>query len=512
MSVRFRPLLALLVGFALTALASADEPKDKGKGEGDGKPAAEAPAAPRKFVSEHRLQAGGTDLAYTATAEDIQLKDGDGKPTASFFTISYVKSGVARPEERPITFVYNGGPGSASIFLHFGLVGPKTIDIPSDASDPGGAPYRLKDNPWTILRATDLVFVDPVGTGFSKAMGEKKGADFWGYNEDADSVAEFIRTFITMKNRWNSPKFILGESYGGIRSSLLVPRLQQQLNIGLNGVILISPAINMGMLPFVGGGNDLPYATELPAFAAVAYYHHKLPDSWPSQEALLAEVEAYAGGDYLKALFAGDTLTAAERDQVADRLHKYTGLSKTYILHSDLRIYAPRFVKELLRDEGKSIGILDGRYAQDELDDVAAFPDSDPFDAKTGPIYLASFQSYLRNELKVDINDRFIGTNNEANQAWKRPQGNNGAFAGFVDVTSDLAQGTKDSDHLRVFAAAGFHDLATSFFATSYMLRHSGIDPARLTIKDYFGGHMMYLHQPSLEQLSNDIVEFIGKR
>jgi carboxypeptidase C (cathepsin A) len=509
MSVRSRLLATLLLGCTLTAYASAEDPKGKGE---ESKPAAPPPAEPRRFVSEHRLQAGGTDLAYTATAEDIQLKDADGKPTASFFTISYVKSGVSHPEDRPVTFVFNGGPGSASVWLHFGLVGPKLIDIPSDASDPGGAPYKLKDNPWTILRATDLVFVDPVGTGFSKALGEKKNADFWGYDEDADSVAEFIRTFLTTKNRWNSPKFILGESYGGIRTAMLVPRLQQQLNIGLNGLILISPALNMGTLPFVTSGNDLPYATHLPAYAAVAYYHHKLPDSWPSLEALLAEVEAYAGGDYLKALFAGDTLPAAERDQVAERLHRYTGLSKQYILRSDLRIYSPRFVKELLRDEGKSIGILDGRYAQDELDDVAAFPDGDPFDAKTGPIYIASFQSYLRNDLKVDLVERYVGSNGEANQGWKRPPGNNRAFSGYVDVTAELAQGTKDSDHLRIFSAGGYHDLTTSYFATSYMLRHSGIDAARLTIKDYPGGHMMYLYQPSLEKLSNDIVEFINKR
>jgi carboxypeptidase C (cathepsin A) len=504
-----RLVLALVAVWSLAGLAMADEPKDKGK---DAKPATPETPAPRKFVSEHRLQAGGTDISYTATAEDIQIKGSDGKPTADFFAISYMKSGVARPEDRPITFVYNGGPGSASIFLHFGLVGPKTIDIPSDASDPGAAPYRLKDNPWTILRATDLVFVDPVGTGFSKPLGDKKGADFWGYNEDADSVAEFIRTFITLKNRWNSPKFILGESYGGIRSSLLVPRLQQRLSIALNGVILISPAINMGMLPFVGSGNDMPYATELPAMAAVAFFHHKLPDSWPNQQALLSEVEAYASGDYLKALFAGDRLTEAERDQVAEKLHRYTGVSKTYALRSDLRLYAPRYCKELLRDEGKSIGILDGRYSQDELDDVAAFPDNDPFDAKTSSIYQALFQSYLRNELKSDIDDVFVGSNGEANQSWKRPQQNNSALSGFVDVTSDLAQGTKDNDHLRVFAAAGHHDLATSFFATEYMLHHSGIAPGQLEIHEYDGGHMMYLYQPSLEQLSNDIVSFIQKQ
>lgn len=515
-----RTILGWALAAALAAGApgwAAEEAKEgkEAKGAKGGKEKAEAakpePPAPRKYVSEHRFQAGGTDIAYTATAEDIQLKDPKGEPTATFFTISYLKKGVARPEERPVTFVFNGGPGSASIWLHFGLVGPKLIDIPSDASDPGGPPYKLRDNPWTILRATDLVMVDPVGTGYSKALGEKKDEEFWGYEPDADSVAEFIRTFVTQHNRWNSPKYILGESYGGIRSALLVPRLQRTLNIGINGLILISPALNMGTLPFVVAGNDLPYATHLPALAATAHYHHKLPGDWPDRDALLSEVESYAAGEYVKALFAGDTLPKAEREAVAEQLHRYTGLSKQYILRAELRIYAQRFIKELLRDEGKSIGLLDGRYTQDELDDVAAFPDGDPFSAKTGPIYVSLFQSYLKNDLKVDLLERYVAQSEEANQKWKRPAGGVHAFAGFVDVTGDMAQGTKDNEKLRIFSAGGYHDLTTSYFATEYMLRHSGIDPERVEIQNYDGGHMMYLYQPSLEKLSNDIVAFIQK-
>jgi carboxypeptidase C (cathepsin A) len=477
----------------------------------DAKKEAKKPAEPLKFESSHRLQSGGTDISYTVTAEEIYLRDAEGEPTASFFTISYAKDGVESPEDRPVTFVFNGGPGSSSIWLHFGLVGPKLIDIPSDASDPGGPPYRLKDNPWTILRATDLVFVDPVGTGFSKPLGEKKNEDFWGYNEDADSVAEFIRTFITQHNRWNSPKYILGESYGGIRTALLVPRMQQELNIGLNGLILISPALNMGTLPFFVTGNDLPYATHLPAYAASAYYHGKLPDEWPDLETLLAEVEAFAGNEYLAALFKGDTLDATEKQRIAAQLARYTGLSESYILRSDLRIYAIRFIKELLRDEGLSVGLLDGRYTQDELDDVAEFPDGDPFSAKTGPIYVSTFQSYLRNDLGVDLLERYVGQSGEANQNWKRPSNRTSAFAGYVDVTGQLAQGTKDNEALRVFSAGGYHDLTTSYFATEYMLQHSGIDPERVIIKNYDGGHMMYLYQPSLEALSDDIVEFINE-
>jgi len=504
------PAAALLLVLAMPLLAQ-DQPKSDKPADAKGAAAAEKPPEPAKFVRQHKMKIGAADFAYTTTSEEIFLKDGDGKNTATFFTIAYTKDGVSHPEERPITFVFNGGPGSASVWLHFGLVGPRVVDIPSDAADPGGPPYKLRDNTASILRATDLVFVDPVGTGYSHAMGDKKGEDFWGYDEDADSVAEFIRTFITQHDRWNSPKYILGESYGGIRSALLVPRLQGNLNVGLNGVVLISPALNMGTLPFVVQGNDLTFATHLPALAASAYYHHKLPDQaqWKTREALLREVEKFASSDYLVALFQGDRLPKADKERIAEQMHRYIGLSKEYILRSDLRIYALRFIKELMREEGKAIGLLDGRYAQSELDNVGEQPDGDPFGAKTGPIYISTFQGYLRNDLGVDWTKPYHPQNGEANQKWKRPANRRGAFAGFVDTTAALAQGTKDNEALRVFAAAGYDDLTTSYFATRYMLEHSGIDTNRLTVKTYDGGHMMYLYRPSLEALSNDIVAFI---
>jgi carboxypeptidase C (cathepsin A) len=512
MHQRCHPLLGtslvLLFAFSAAAPGLAAEKATEGA---EAKAAPPAPPPPFKSVTSQRLATPQGELRYSVTAEEIYLRDAEDKPTASFFTISYALDGVKDKDQRPLTFIFNGGPGSSSIWLHLGLVGPRIIDVPSDASSPAGPPYKLRDNPHTLLRATDLVFVDPVGTGFSKALGEKKNEDFWGFDQDADSVAEFIRTFIGQHGRWNSPKFVLGESYGGIRSSLLVPRLQQDMHIHLNGVILISPAINMLTLPFVVAGNDLPNATHLPALAATAYYHHKLPDSWPDLKTLLAEVEAYAGGEYLQALFRGDTLSPEERRKVAQRLHRYTGLSETYVLRSDLRIFAQRFIKELLREEGKAVALLDGRYLQDELDDVAAFPDGNPFDARTSPVYLPLFHTYLKNDLGVDWNRPFKSINLEANGKWKRPQ-DDGAFAGFVDVTVGLAQGTRDNDHLRIFAGSGYHDLTTSYFATRYMLQHGGIDRERLTIKDYEGGHMMYLFQPSLEALSNDLLKFIEAR
>ena len=499
--------IALSIAFPLSAQDApkpADKPADK---------AAEKPEpAPQKFVRQHKMKIGAADFAYTTTSEDVYLKDADGKSTADFFAIAYTKDGVTDVQTRPVTFVFNGGPGSASVFLHFGLVGPRVIDIPSDAQDPGAPPYKLRDNPVTILRATDLVFIDPVGTGYSRALGDKKGEDFWGYDEDADSVAEFIRTFITKHDRWNSPKYILGESYGGIRTSLLVPRLQGNLNIGLNGVILISPAINMATLPFIVAGNDQTYATTLPALAATAYYHHKLPDQWKDLNALLSEVEPFAGSEYLLALFKGDHLDPAEKQRIAEKMHRYIGLPTDYIVRSNIRINAFRFAKELLRSEGKSIGLLDGRYVQDELDKVAEFPDNDAFGAKTGPIYVSLFQTYLRDDLGVDFDKRYYPQSGEANQKWKRPANGRNAFSGFVDVTGALAQGTKDNEALRVFAAGGYNDLVTSYYALRYMLDHSGIDANRITMHTYPGGHMMYLHRPSMEALSNDIVAFIEQR
>jgi carboxypeptidase C (cathepsin A) len=504
------PQLALIAG----GLLAHEGPKPGEKAPVD-KPAAEKDKPvepPARFVRQHRLKAGGVDLSYTTTSEEILLKDAEGKPTARFFTIAYTRDGVANPEARPITFIFNGGPGSASIWLHFGLVGPRLVDIPSDAQDPGAPPYKLRDNPATIFRATDLVFVDPIGTGYSRAAGEKKNEDFWGYDEDADSVAEFIRTFITQHNRWNSPKYIMGESYGGVRASLLIPRLQGNLGVGLNGAILISPALNLATLPFVVDGNDQSYATTLPALAATAFYHHRLGDAWKDLGPLLREVEAFAGGDYLKALFRGSALEAAEKERIAGTLSRYTGLSKDYLLRANLRVTAFRFAKELLRDQGRTLGLLDGRYTQKELDNISDMPNRDPFDAKTGPVYVSSFQSYLRNELGVDFDKRYIPASDEAGGKWKRPANGKNAFSGFVDVTGSLAQGTKDNEAFRIFAAAGYNDLITSYFAMKYMLQHSGIDADRITLRDYPGGHMMYLHRPSAEALSNDIVAFIETR
>lgn len=504
-----RKLLFLVVAafsFAAAAPLSAALAQDAEQ------PKAAAPIPePMKSVTQHRVRTTDGELRYTATAEEIYTRDAQGNPIASFFTITYSLDGVSDKTKRPVTFVFNGGPGSASLWLHFGLVGPKVVDIKDDASDPGAPPYNLKDNPHTILRATDIVFVDPVGTGYSHALGEHKNDEFWGYDQDADSVAEFIRTYITEKGLWNSPKYILGESYGGIRGGLLAPRLQGRYSMNLNGLILVAPALNMMTLPFIVDGNDLQYATHLPALARAAWYHGKVKGDYADFDAFRKDVEAFAEGEYLEALFKGDRLSDAERDVIAERVAAYTGLSKDYVLKSNLRIYAIRFIKELMRDEGKSIGLLDGRFMQDEVNDVGEFPDGDPFGSQTGPIYVALFQDYLRDQLNVDFNQEYIPSNRQANQAWKRPN-QDFAFSGYIDVTEGMAQETKNNSDLRVFTLGGYDDLTVSYFAIEYTMHHSGINADQYMAKTYPGGHMMYLYQPSREQVSDDIVNFIENK
>ena len=503
---RFRLALAVIAFLLIAGLAETLVVAQEA-----GPTPAAAPPEPVNVSTQHSIQTIDGRINYTATAAEYYLRDENDKPVASFFAISYRRNGVDDPGERPITFVFNGGPGSASIWLHFGLVGPQVIDIPSDAADAGAPPYNLRDNAHTILRATDLVFVDPVGTGFSRALGEKENADYWGIDEDADSVTEFIRLFITRHNRWRSPKYIIGESYGTIRAAAMVPRLARY-NIAFNGIILVSAAMNMGTLPFVVTGHDLPFVTHLPAYTVAAIYHQALPEMPENVDAFLEEARAFAGGPYLAALFKGDRLSEAERLEIAQGLHRFTGIDVEYILRSNLRVNVFRFRKELLRERGKIIGLLDSRYLGTDPDDAGEFPSHDPTSAQTAGPYVANFQSYLKDQLGIDLERRYLPISRAANRAWKRTSGNQSVFAGFEDVTPNLERAAATNADMRFFIASGIHDLTTSFFASEYMMDHSGIDAGRITLKNYFGGHMMYHYRPSFEQMSNDLVAFINDR
>lgn len=463
---------------------------------------------PVAYETQHELRTPNGSLSYTAKGAEYDLLAADGSQDARIFAISYTLNDVNDKSQRPVTFIYNGGPGSSSIWLHMAFVGPRVIDVPGDATAVGSPPYQLKDNPLSLLTVSDLVFIDPVGTGYSRALGKKKNKDYWGVDEDAASMNEFVRLYITREQRWNSPKYLLGESYGTIRAAVMAEGLRD-ININLNGIILVSPAMNMGTLPFFVAGNDLPYATHLPPMAATAFYHNRLPQQPTDLDAFLNEVRSFTENDYISALFKGSTLSDSERQQIAAKLHQYTGLSTDYILRADLRIYSERFRKELLREQGVAIGRLDGRFILDEVDDLNDVPGEDPASSFVSPAFVALFQNYIASELGVSEEKPYATLNRSANQQWQRSSRARSVFAGYVDVTSSLTNSAVSNPELRIFVANGYHDLTTSFYASEYMMAHSDIDPARVTLKNYYGGHMMYLHQPSFDALATDLIDFI---
>ena len=450
-----RMLLGIGVSFVLVsaAWAEGEAPKEKPAVDKD---------APKRFVTQHALTtASGDTIKYTATAGETFLKDDKDKNKAAMFTIAYTKDDVEDPATRPLAFVFNGGPGSSAVWLHLGLLGPKRVDVPSDGTGAGAPPYRLKDNPRSLLSVCDLVFVDPIGTGYSRALGEEKNEAYWGVDEDSASVAQFIRTYLTENKRWNSPRYLIGESYGTIRAAMLVRDLQTGLSsVALNGVILASPALDTR---FIGGpGTDIPFVANLPTFAATAWYHDALPDKPANLEAFLDEVAEFAAHDYLVALFRGDGLDGEMKTYVLDKLHEYTGLSKKYLENAKLRVNAHRFRRELLRERGLAVGRFDARYTGTEPDNAGEYPSADPSGYGIDGAFVATMNDYLTRELSVEMDREYTILNMEANHKWK-PIGHRHSIAsGFLNVMPFLTHGAIANKDLRVFVANGYYDLATT--------------------------------------------------
>jgi carboxypeptidase C (cathepsin A) len=475
------------------------------------KPESPAPsAAPHQFITHHKIQIGSETLSYTAEAGEIQIPDADGAPKASIFSISYVKEG-SDAANRPITFLFNGGPGSSAVWLHLGAFGPKRLSLSGDPVNPGSPPYKLVDNQNTLLRYSDLVFVDPVGTGYSHAMGKSKDSDYWGVDEDSASIAQFIRLYLSKHNRWNSPKFLAGESYGTTRASVLVRDLELALldGVALNGVILISTALDVRTFVGAGPQNELPYVTNLPTYAATAYYHKVLPDPPGDLDQFLKDAQKFAETEYLEALFLGDSLPKAQADEIVNQLHHYTGLSKEFLIRAHLRIDTNRFLKELLRDRGQTLAIHDTRFLGKDPDEAGEAVQFDPFLFGIAGPFVATINSYLAGDLDVKMTETYKTFSLEANQSWKRSGDSNRAFDGYLYTANYLTQAAATNRDFRIFVASGLHDLTTTFFGTEYIFDHAGIDKSRITLKNYFGGHMMYLYDPSLQQLSSDIGAFI---
>jgi carboxypeptidase C (cathepsin A) len=502
---------AALLGVAAAAVRAADKPA----GEEAKKPAAEPPK-PEQSVTRHGVAIGGRTIDYTATAGTLILRNDKDEPTASVGYVAYTlrhESEGADLSRRPITFAYNGGPGSSSVWLHMGALGPRRI-VTADAGPTPPAPYRVVDNAYSLLDKTDLVMIDPVGTGISRPVGEAKEKDFWGVDQDIDAVSRFIKQYVSDNQRWNSPKYLLGESYGTTRSAGIVDHLQTRQNMAFNGVILVSVALDIEAI-FEWPGNDRPYPLFLPSFAAIAAYHHALPHPPAQLGPFLDEVRRYAIGDYSAALAKGDALGERERDAVAEKLHEYTGLAVSYIKDAQLRVREGQFTQELRREHHETVGRLDARFLGGDFDPLAEEAQYDPQSAAISSAFTAAFLDYYHRELKFGQGKNYVILNPAAGPAWDwkhRPPVGGFFFPVPIPNTGlDLAHALTYNPNLRVLVLNGLYDLATPFFATESMIDHLGLGKelrGHIQMKYYDAGHMMYVHEPSLKQWKTDIAAF----
>ena len=485
--------------------AKSDPPPDKDKEKDKEKDKKEPEEKP--VTTQHELRLAGRVLKYSVTTGLMPLKNEQGEVEAQVFFMAYVADRPGGPEKRPLTISFNGGPGSSSVWLHLGALGPKRVKMLDDGGMPA-PPYALVDNEHTWLDLTDMVFIDPVGTGYSRASKPELGKKFWGLQGDIESVGEFIRLYLTRYERWGSPLFMVGESYGTTRAAGLSGYLVEQ-GIAFNGILLVSSILNFQTARFTKG-NDTPYALFLPTYTATAWYHKKLPADLLARpvKAVLEEARAFAGGDYTIALAKGDRLSAAERASTLDQLSRYTGLDKAWLDEANLRVEIQQFCKQLLRAEKRTVGRLDSRFKGIDEDSVSAEPGFDPSMAAIRPPYTAAFNDYVRRQLgyKSDLHYYILGGGISTPWDFGR------AGSGFADTSEALRDAFSKNPAMRLFVASGYYDLATPFFATEYTLSHMGLDPTqrtRIVTHEYEAGHMMYIKLEELGKLKKDVAEFI---
>ncbi|HEY0514853.1 MAG TPA: peptidase S10 [Thermoanaerobaculia bacterium] len=476
----------------------------------DAKPAAKPTPPPleeKSAVTHHVLTLDGRTYPYTATAGNLLLKDEEGTVKASVFYIAYSLDGARDPAHRPVTFSFNGGPGSASLWVHLGAFGPKIVE----RTDEGMAlppPGRLVDNPYTLLDQTDLVFIDPVSTGYSRPAPGQDPKQFHGVKEDIESVAEFIRLWVTRNQRWASPKFIAGESYGTTRAAGLAFHLADRYGMMLNGIVLVSTVLNWQDQDF-HPGNDRPCFIHLPTYAAAAWYHKKLPPELSGDLfKTLSEAEAFALDEYGPALLQGDRLPDARRRELAAKIARYTGLSPAYVERSNLCVEIQRFTKELLRDQGKTIGRLDTRFTGNDRDSVGEETEFDPASASLDGAFSAAINDYIRRDLKYE-NDLVYERLTDKVAPWDWTFHNQ-----YVDMADILRRAITYNPHLKVMMAAGVYDLATPFFDAFFTRDHLGLPPElrnNVQIQLYQAGHMMYIRKADHAKLKQDVADFMKR-
>ncbi|HKN22907.1 MAG TPA: hypothetical protein VJX73_15895 [Terracidiphilus sp.] len=541
MNILYRRFAVLTVAASLLFVGSACAQDDKTAAKSaTTEKATEKPAEttlPADSTTQGAIDVGGQHIAYTAIAgtitvgstdsQDAQLgpdgkpqagsqllldepdKAKDAPPVARMFYVAYFKTG-AKAEERPITFFYNGGPGSSTVWLHMGSLGPKHVMTAGDTHLPA-APYTMVDNPNSLLDVSDLVFIDMPGTGFGRLIGKDAEKTFWGIDGDAGAFAHFIERFITKYARWNSPKFIFGESYGTTRSAVLADLLENKYDTDLNGVILLSQIFNFTAdidVPGANPGVDLPYVLGLPTYAATAFYHKKLPTQPAALEPFLAEVEQFTMGPYAHALALGTDVGADEKQQVAGKLHEYTGLPVAYLLKANLRVTGPEFEKTLQDDSDVTTGRLDTRFSGPTLNPLSENAEYDPQSSAISSAYVSLFNDYVRRDLKYGDGQTYV-PEVYGEEHWDFKHNGNPVS---VNVAPDLAEAMKTNPRLKVMVNGGYYDLATPFFAAQYEDKHLPIPQSlakNIEYDWYESGHMVYVRDECVKQLHDRVAAFI---
>ena len=501
-------VICFLVLVLMPTFAPLQAKEEKAKKEEKKEQKKEQHSSANSAVTTHTIKIGGKPLTYEATAGTIALKGNDGKEKAKVFYIAYVAKDVEDKSKRPLTFSFNGGPGSSSVWLHLGVFGPRRVVMNKDGSAPP-PPARLTDNEFSILDKTDLVFIDPVTTGYSRAIPHEKAKNFHGVNQDIESVGDFLRLYTTRNKRWASPKYIAGESYGTTRAAGLVAHMAQRYGMFFNGIVLVSAVLQFQTIRFKPG-NDLPYVLFLPTYTATAWYHKLLP--LELQKLTLPKVvqaaREFAEGPYALALFKGRRLSGEDRENTVKKVAMFTGLREAYVRNSDLRIPLFRYTKEVLRSKDLLVGRMDSRltgHSVDPVNDIASYdPSLSTFIGHFG----GALNHYVRAELEYESDLPYeVLTGKVHPWDWGHYKNQ------FVDVATSLRRAFCSNPNLRVFVANGYYDGATPFFATEYTFDHMSLPgqlPKNVTMRYYEAGHMMYSHEPSLIKMKNDLTDWLS--
>jgi carboxypeptidase C (cathepsin A) len=462
-----------------------------------------APPEERESATEGRANIAGQEVPYRAVAATTTLRGDDGEPRASIFSISYTRTDVDDANERPVTFVFNGGPGSSSTWLHLGLVGPRRVDMPDGPTAPP-APHRVVDNDASLLDVSDLVFIDPISTGYSRPAPGQEAKQFHGLREDVEWVGEFIRLHTSRAGRWRSPTFLVGESYGTTRAAALARHLAQRHGMYVGGVGLIS-AVLMFVSIRPDPGNDLPHILALPTYAATARYHQRLDPRFADLRALTEEVEEFALGDYATALLQGDRASEAARRSVRDRLAAFTGLEPGFVDACNMRVSPRRFYKELLRSERRTVGRLDTRFTGIDSDAAGEGPEYDPSHTMVQAPFTAAVNAHVRGELGFASDLPYEVLNGEKVRPWNYGEDGENRYTNVATMLREAMSWNRD---LRVLLASGYYDMATPFAAAEWTLDHMGLDPSlagNVRRTRYEAGHMMYIHPPSRDRLAAEL-------